>query len=101
MFTITLRDGTILENLEESAGNFISSEEITADVFEDNLQSITISDGENEENCEDMALVYLREQDGKYWFRLRELARQEKTDMKISADIEYIAMMTDVDLEEV
>lgn len=36
--------------------------------------------------------------DGRYWFNLRELTEQELRSVKIQADIQYLAMMTDVEL---
>ena len=36
-----------------------------------------------------------------YWFVLRQLSEQELKDLKTQANIEYIAMMADINLEEV
>jgi len=39
--------------------------------------------------------------DGRYWFAFREISEAERAAKQMQANIEYIAMMTDVDLEEV
>ena len=48
-----------------------------------------------------MELVQLVKVGRDYWFVLRDLTEQELRDLKTQADIEYIAMMADIDLEEV
>lgn len=100
-WTITLADGTALEGLGLNGNNYISSKKITEDVFTDNLSTVTISDGEHEEVHENMELVQITKVGASYWFILRDLAAQELAEMKTQANIEYIAMMADIDLEEV
>lgn len=100
-WTITLADGTILEGLTLNGNNYISSTSITESVFDGNLSKVTISDGEHEEIHEDMALVQINKVGTSYWFILRDLTVREIAETRIHADIEYIAMMTNIDLEEV
>lgn len=100
-WTITLADGTTLEGLGLNGNNYISSKKITEDVFTDNLNTVTISDGEHEEVHENMELVHITKVGANYWFILRDLTAQELAEMKTQANIEYIAMMADIDLEEV
>lgn len=38
--------------------------------------------------------------DGRFWFAFREIPETERAARQMQANIEYIAMMTDVDLEE-
>lgn len=59
-----------------------------------------ISDGEHEETHENMELVQISKVGKDYWFVLRDLTDQELKDLKTQADIEYIAMMADIDLDE-
>lgn len=99
-WTITLADGTALEGLSLNGNNYISSKKITEDVFADNLGTVTISDGEHEEVHENMALAQITKVGTSYWFILRDLTAQEIADLKTRANIEYIAMMANIDLEE-
>ena len=62
---------------------------------------MTISDGEREEVHENMELVQITKVGANYWFILRDLTAQELAEMKTQANIEYIAMMADINLEEV
>lgn len=62
---------------------------------------MTISDGETTEEHDNMELVQITRSGKEYWFVLRDLSAQELKGLKTQANIEYIAMMTDVDLEEV
>ena len=100
-FKIVLADGTSLEGLGLNGNNFISSKKLTEDVFEGNLSHVVIEDSEgNVEEHDNMALVQIAKYGKEYWFVLRELSAQEIRDAKTQANIEYIAMMADIDLDE-
>lgn len=78
MYTITLHDGTKLENLELNGNNFIAKGVIEDSVFTDNLATVVITDGTTTNNYTDMALVINRVENGRSWFVLREKTEQEK-----------------------
>lgn len=83
--TITLADGTKLENLGLNGNNYISDEEIDSAVFEDNLHRVEIRDSETGETTvlHDAELVQLVKYDEEYWFIFREKSPEE-------ADIEAL-----------
>lgn len=103
-FKITLSDGTQFKNLKLSGNNYISKTKITEKDFKGKLSKVII---ENEtkgisEELEHMELVQILDYGDKgYYFVLRQLSADEIDKIKTKADIEYLAMMTDVDLEEV
>lgn len=100
-YTIILADGTTLSDLRLNGNNFISPTEVTADIFEDNCSPLVISDGETEEIHEHAELVQIAtypDEDG-WWIVFRDLSAQELRDIKTQSDIDYLAMMTGVDLE--
>ena len=78
MYTIKLSDGAILDNLELNGNNFISKKIIPDKIFNENLKSVTISDGENTETHHDMILIANRVIDGKSWFILVEKTQEQK-----------------------
>lgn len=80
MYTITLHDGTKLENLELNGNNFIAEGVVEDSVFTDNLATVVITDGTTTNNYTDMALVINRVENGRSWFVLREKTEQEKTE---------------------
>lgn len=80
MYTITLHDGTKLENLELNGNNFIAKRVIEDSVFTDNLATVVITDGTTTNNYTDMVLVINRVENGRSWFVLREKTEQEKTE---------------------
>lgn len=80
MYTITLHDGTKLENLELNGNNFIAEGVVEDSVFTDNLATVVITDGTTTNNYTDMALVINRVEKGRSWFVLREKTEQEKTE---------------------
>lgn len=97
-YTITLADGTAIEDLSLNGNNFISNKKLTESSFTD-LSRVTITDedGKSEER-DNMELVQIVKSGKEYWFVLRELSPQEIRDAKIQADIEYLAMMADVEI---
>lgn len=98
---IELADGTALEGLDLNGNNYISAKKLTEDMFEGKLSHVVITDSEGAaEEHDNMELVQIQKVGTKYWFVLRELTVQEIRDAKIQANIEYIAMMADVDLDE-
>lgn len=102
-FKITLADGTQLKNLKLNGNNYISKTEITEDDFKGKLSKITIENetDKTSEELEHMELVQIVHYEDGYYLVLRQLSADEIDKIKTKADIEYLAMMTDVDLEEV
>jgi hypothetical protein len=103
-FKITLADGTQLKDLKLSGNNYISKTKITEDDFKGKLSKIIIENetDKTSEELKHMELVQILDYGDKgYYFVLRELSADELDKIKTKADIEYLAMMTDVDLEEV
>lgn len=102
---ITLSDGTQIKNLKLSGNNFISEKEITEADFKGKLAKVVyegIEDGQKIiEEHEHMELVQIVKYEDGYYFILRDLSQDEIDKMKMQADIEYLAMMTDIDMEEV
>lgn len=97
-YTVTLADGTVLAGLRLNGNNFISGTAVDAAVFTGNCSPVVISDGAAEKVYQNMELVQIVETGGEYWFVLRELTEKELADIKTRADIEYLAMMTNVEL---
>lgn len=101
IYKITLADGTKIDNLRLNGNNYASNLKVTSDIFDGKLSTVTINDGERDTIYNNMELVQITEYDDGYYFILRQLSEQEIREMKIIADIDYIAMMSDIDLEEV
>lgn len=103
-FKITLADGTQLKNLKLSGNNYISKVKITEDDFKGKLSKITIENetDKTSEELEHMELVQILDYgDKEYYFVLRQLSADEIDKLKMQGDIEYLAMMTNTDMEEV
>lgn len=100
MYTITLQDGTRLENLVLNGNNFISDTIIEDAVFADNLATVTISDGKTTDTYTDMKLIANRVWDGKSWFVLAEKTEQEKKeearDNKIDEILQAVLSLTNL-----
>ena len=98
MVKIILSDGTTINNLTKNGDNFISQQSISQEVFEFNLSPVTIIDDDISEVHDHMRLVQLIQHNNEYWFILEDMTDQQLLDEKLRADIDYIAMMTDIDI---
>ena len=83
VYKITLADGTVIDNLT---------------LNEDNLSHVVINDGETDDVHENMMLAGNSIMDKNYLFILRDITPEELADMKLRSDVEYLAMMCDVEL---
>lgn len=93
--TIALSNGTELTGLELNGNNYISPEKLTEDTFADGLSPVVI----NGEEHEQMALVQcVQHADGRTWFILRDVTAEEVANAKLRSDIDFIALMSDIDL---
>jgi hypothetical protein len=91
MYTITLNNGTKLENLELNGNNYIAEGVIEDSVFQDNLASVTITDGKTTETYTDMVLISNRVDGGRSWFILgvnSEKEKQEEATARRIAELE-------------
>ena len=77
MYTVTLQDGTVLDNLELNGNNYISDTLIDDAVFEHNLDTVTINDGESTQTYENMKLIANQVFGGKSWFVLAEKSTED------------------------
>lgn len=98
IYTITLKDGTQIENLRMNGNNFISQEQINPEIFDGNLGEVTINDGENDEVHENMGLVQVTQMGDEYWFVLIDVPAYEIANEKLRSDLDYLAMMIDVEI---
>lgn len=98
IYKIVLADGTEIENLALNGNNFISKTAIQSALFEGNCSPVIISDGTHDEQHDVMELVQITEMNGEYWFVLRDVPEEELSKIKMQSDIEYVAMMTGVEL---
>lgn len=99
---ITLSDGTQLKDLKLSGNNYISKAKITEDDFKGKLSKVIIENETDKisEEFEHVELVQIVHYEDGYYFVLRQLSQDEIDKQKIQGDIEYLAMMTNTDMEE-
>ena len=79
-FTITLSDGSVIENLGLNGNNYTSKKKLTADDFEGKLSRVTVLDDETQETevLEDQVLVQCIKYEKEYRFILRDKSAEEK-----------------------
>ena len=77
MYRITLEDGTVLDNLELNGNNYISETLIPDSVFENNLATVEIYDGETTQVHENMKLIANQVFGEKSWFIIEQKTQQD------------------------
>ena len=85
----------------EAEGNGSSLITDSRPEFPSNLSTVTVTGSDGERIYRDAEIIECASVDGRYWFSFREIPKTERAARQMQANIEYIAMMTDVDLEEV
>ena len=97
-YQITLSDGVTISNLRLNGNNFVSNTPISATAFAGKLSPVTIRKNDVPEIHEHMELVQVTQMGSEYWFVLRDITEQELSQIKLRADVDFIAMMADVEL---
>lgn len=93
-YTITLADGQQLTDLGLNGNNFISKTKIDESIFKDNLDTMTVSDGENETVYHDVEFIQqMPWPDGTYYLAFRELSEQERMLKNMMSTIEEVNEM--------
>ncbi len=87
MYTITLSDGTKLEDLKLNGNNYISQAEVTEDTFKGKLSKVTIESDEKTEVLHDVEVIQISPVGEEYWFILREMTDEEKAEKYLSAAV--------------
>ena len=105
MYKVTLSNGHIITGLRVNGNTFISSGEVTPEIFAGGLGRVVVScDGEETgdfpvsgvyEHCR---LDLCRKVGNEYWFVFAEMSREELERLQTQGNIDYIAMMTGVEL---
>lgn len=112
MFRIILSDNTVIENIGINGNTLISYEPLDNSIFENNLSPVTFEwEGERPMNEEGMFVSFMEgihehmtyqpiisPVEGEYWFALTDVPEAEIRYAKMRSNIDYIAMMTDVEL---
>lgn len=98
LYSITLADGTVLDDLRLNGTNYISTKPIDETIFEYNCSPLTISDGELIDIHAHAELIHVLHIGEEYWIAFRDISEAELELLRIKSDIEYLAMMSDVEL---
>lgn len=69
--------------------------------FPADLSAVTIIGADEERTYNNAEIVECASVDGRYWFAFIEIPESERKERQMQANIEYVAMMADIDLEEV
>lgn len=91
-YSVTLSDGTKLDNLALNGNNFISSVKVTEGDFKDKLSKVTITDDDGKSTDHtDMVLVQVVQVGDESWFILGEKAQDDVSKLQTA-----VAALTDI-----
>lgn len=91
-YSVTLSDGTKLDNLALNGNNLVSSTKLTEDNFKDKLSKVTITDGDGKaKDYTDMVLVQVTQVGDESWFILGEKAQDDVSKLQSA-----VAALTDM-----
>lgn len=97
-YRIVLSNGSEISGLRMNGNNFVSDSPIDATIFESALSPVTIYEGLIPVVHDHMELVQVTKIGNEDWFVLRDIPKSELNTIQVRADIDFIAMMTDVEL---
>lgn len=90
-YSVTLSDGTKLDNLALNGNNFVSTTEVTEDTFKGKLSKVTIVDeGGKSTDHSEMELIQVTHYSDGYYFILAD--KQEDQLQKAVADLTSMVM---------
>ena len=78
-YTLKLNDGTVISDLTVNGNNLVSPVKVDESVFDDNLETVVVSDGETETEYHDLELIAVQEHPDGWYIALRQITEQEKT----------------------
>lgn len=92
-YSVTLSDGTKLDNLALNGNNFVSSStKLTEGDFKDKLSKVTITDDDGKaKDYTDMVLVQVTQVGDESWFILGEKAQDDVSELR-----DAVALLTDM-----
>lgn len=100
-FKITLADGTVIEGLGKNGDNYISAEKLDESIFEDNCSPMSFEDMNGNvvtfQNGQFLQQVHYAGVPG-YYLAFRDRTAQELAMEELQAKIDYLGMMTGVDI---
>ena len=92
---ITFADGTSI-NAELNGTSYITDSKPD---FPDDLSIVTITTGpETNMTIENARIIPCASVDGRFWFAILSTSQKEIEDMKLRADLDFLAAMVDVEL---
>lgn len=91
-YSVTLSDGTKLDNLALNGNNFVSSTKLTEADFKNKLSKVTITDDDGQtKDYTDMVLVQVTQVGDETWFILGEKAQDDFSKLQ-----DAVAALTDM-----
>ncbi|MGL5255374.1 MAG: hypothetical protein ACRC9L_10370 [Brevinema sp.] len=96
-YTMRLANGNAISNLVLNGNNYVSDVEVVEETFDGVISPVIITDGINEEVLENMELVRIANWENKWWILIQEKPPISENE-KLRSDIEYVAMMCDIEL---
>lgn len=96
---LELSDGRILTSLIVNGDVFVSKTPVDPAIFEDNVNPITVTINGEAVTHDDWKFCGVIPMNGEWWICFAEMDAFEKLELDFQSKIDYISMMTDIDLD--
>ena len=99
-YSITFANGETLSGLKVNGDNFVTTEDFDDELLSEiNLIEVTFNDGQNEWTEYNMKKIHkTKYSNGDIYFTIAKKTTEELIQEELNSKIEYIAMMTEVEL---
>lgn len=97
IYKIELSDGTVLDRLQLNGNNYVSSKEITEQMFRGKLRQVKITNGTQVQYLYNVELVQITQEGDEWWFIIQEIDATQYALSDLNAKVDYLAMMIDVE----
>lgn len=99
VYTMTFSDGSKLTRIRKNLSTYVSDDPIDPRDYSDKLDHVTISNGSQIEILENVEMIpVIGQTEDDTWFILRPIDPMVLFQKTTEANIEYLAMMMDVEL---
>lgn len=101
IYTVKLENGMVLSSLGGNGSYFIHKGSLPVDIFDENLYTVEVECEGNIEIYTNMQVIDRIDNPEETWFALDPIPEPNMFLEGMRSDIDYLAMMSNVDLEEV
>ena len=99
MLKLILADGQVIDNLDADGTWLISDKEIDRHIFDNNMSTVTVVDGDRNNVFKDQMITAFEVVDGRWWFGFSSRPLEDDTDLML-VDLDYRLTLLELGVTE-